>query len=261
MIPEQSSQRQPNQLHLIWENIPSPIKLPQETRKTLIEITSELIAVQLKKNPDRRVQEVTQLVFSKFREYGTMRQVLNWFLQEDIKVPVTSNGKGPRCIQWKLPISSSILRILDNPIYAGAYAHGRTETRVTIENGRKRLKRGIRKEQKDWDVLIKDHHEGYISWQEYQKNVAVLCENANKERPVVKGAAGKGEALLAGLLRCGHCGGKLAVRYAGGNGDIGVISVVKNELESKKNSVYRSVASELIERLHVVFLGSYQVLA
>ena len=45
MIPKQSSQRQPDQLHLIWENIPSLIKLPQETRKTLIEITSELIAV------------------------------------------------------------------------------------------------------------------------------------------------------------------------------------------------------------------------
>ena len=209
------------ELNLLKERSQAALKEKAKRGELYLSVVAAYVKTptnQLKKNPDRRVQEVTQLVFSKFREYGTMRQVLNWFLQEEIKVPVTSNGKGPRCIQWKLPGSSSILRILDNPIYAGAYVHGRTETRVTIENGRKRLKKGIRKEQKDWDVLIKDHHEGYISWQEYQKNVAVLCENANKERPVVKGAAGKGEALLTGLLRCGHCGGKLIVRYAGGNG-------------------------------------------
>lgn len=170
------------------------------------------------KNPDCRVQEVTELVFSKFREYGTMRQVLNWFLQEKIEIPVTSNGKGPRCINWKLPSDRGIWAILDNPVYAGAYVHGRTETKVIIENGCKRIKKGIRKAKEDWDVLIKDHHEGYISWEEYERNAAILRENANSKRPTVQGAPGKGEALLAGLLRCGRCGRKLYVRYPGGNG-------------------------------------------
>jgi DNA invertase Pin-like site-specific DNA recombinase len=173
---------------------------------------------QLKKNPDKRIQEVIDLVFSKFREYGTMRRVYKWFLDEDIELPVISNGRGERRIGWKLPNNDTILRILDNPIYAGAYAYGRTKTEIEIKDGRKRLRKGIRKEQKDWDVLILDHHEGYIPWEEYQYNMETLAQNTNKKRPVVKGSVRGGKALLGGLLRCGHCGRKLFVRYQGRNG-------------------------------------------
>lgn len=173
---------------------------------------------QLKKNPDKRIQEVTDLVFNKFREYGTIRQVYKWFLDEKIEMPAVSNGKGERSIEWKLPSPNTISRILNNPIYAGAYVYGRTKTEVDIENGRKRLKKGIRKEQKDWDVLILDHHEGYITWEAYQYNMDILTQNTNKKRPVVKGSVRGGKALLGGLLRCGHCGRKLFVRYQGRNG-------------------------------------------
>jgi len=38
---------------------------------------------------------------------------------------------------------------------------------------------------------------------------------------MVRGAVRKGEALLAGLLRCGHCGRRLLVSYNGTKGDIG----------------------------------------
>jgi len=175
-------------------------------------------ANQLKKNPDKRIQEAIDLVFSKFREYGTMRLVYKWFLDERIEVPVISNGKGERRIEWKLPSANTISRMLDNPIYAGAYAYGRTKTVVEFKDGRKRLRKGIRKEQKDWDVLIPDHHEGYITWEQYQCNMDTLAQNTNKKRPVVKGSVRGGEALLAGLLRCGHCGRKLFVKYQGRNG-------------------------------------------
>ena len=173
---------------------------------------------QLKKNPDKRIQEVIDLVFNKFREYGTLRQVYKWFLDESIEIPAVSNGKGERRIEWKLPSSNTISRIVNNPIYAGAYAYGRTKTQVEFKDGRKRLKKGIRKEQKHWDVLILDHHEGYITWEEYQHNMEILAQNTNKKRPVVKGSVRGGEALLGGLLRCGHCGRKLFVRYQGRNG-------------------------------------------
>lgn len=172
----------------------------------------------LKKNPDKRIQEVIDLVFIKFREYGTIRQVYRWLLDEKIEIPAVSNGKGERHVEWKSPSPNTISRILNNPIYAGAYAYGRTKTEVDIEKGRKRLRKGIRKEQKDWDVLILDHHEGYIPWEEYQYNMETLTQNTNKKRPVVKGSVRGGKALLGGLLRCGHCGRKLMVRYHGRNG-------------------------------------------
>jgi len=83
---------------------------------------------QLKKNPDQRIQEVTNLVFNKFQEYGTLRRVYKWFLDENIKIPAVSNRKGERSIEWKLPSPNTISRMVNNPIYAGAYAYGRTKT-------------------------------------------------------------------------------------------------------------------------------------
>jgi len=173
---------------------------------------------QLKKNPDKRIQEAIDLVFNKFREYGTIRRVNKWFCDERIEVPTVSSGKGERRVEWKLPSSTTISGILDNPIYAGAYAYGRTKTVVEFKDGRKQLKKGIRKEQKDWDVLILDHHEGYITWEQHQYNMDAIAQNTNKKGPVVMGSVRGGEALLGGLLRCGHCGRKLLVRYQGRDG-------------------------------------------
>jgi DNA invertase Pin-like site-specific DNA recombinase len=66
----------------------------------------------LEKNPDRRIQEVTDLVFTKFRQYGTMSRVYKWFLHAKIEIPVVSNGRGERTIEWKLPSKNSILTLL-----------------------------------------------------------------------------------------------------------------------------------------------------
>jgi hypothetical protein len=105
--------------------------------------------------------------------------------------------------------------ILTNPIYAGTYAFGRTTSKVSVENGRKRVRRGVRRSINECDVLIKDHHEGYISWDEFERNQRVIAHNAVSEgSAMVKGAVRKDEVLLAGLLRCGHCGRKLHVHYS-----------------------------------------------
>jgi hypothetical protein len=68
----------------------------------------------------------------------------------------------------------------------------------------------------EWDVLLKDQHEGYISWSEFERNQQVIADNATgKGGAAVRGAVRRGELLLAGLLRCGHCGRKLYVGYGG----------------------------------------------
>ena len=77
------------------------------------------------------------------------------------------------------------------------------------------MRRGVRRAIGEWDVLIKDHHDGYISWEEFERNQRVIADNAmSKGSAFVKGAVRKGEVLLAGLLRCGHCGRKLYVHYS-----------------------------------------------
>ena len=167
------------------------------------------------KDPDRRVQEAIGLVFRKFAEFESIRQVHLWLRQEDVRLPaVEVDGDGRRVV-WKLPVYSTVHRLLTNPIYGGAYAFGRTGSRVTVENGRKRVRRGLSREREQWDVLIVDHHEGYVSWAEYERNQRVIADNAARYGLLTRGAVRRGEGLLAGLLRCGHCGRRLHVAYSG----------------------------------------------
>jgi Recombinase zinc beta ribbon domain len=86
---------------------------------------------------------------------------------------------------------------------------------VSVEDGRKRIKRGLRRPQSEWEVLLRDQHEGYITWSEFERNQRVIANNATGKGSAVTGAVRRGELLLAGLLRCGHCGRKLYVGYGG----------------------------------------------
>jgi DNA invertase Pin-like site-specific DNA recombinase len=170
----------------------------------------------IEKNPDQRVQDALQLVFSKFAEFQSARQVHIWLRDEGIELPVKSRDGEARGIIWRLPAYNIVHNILTNPIYAGAYAFGRTTSQVSVENGRKRVRRGVHRPMAEWDVLIKDHHEAYITWDEFERNQRVIANNATgKGSATVKGAVRRGELLLPGLLRCGHCGRKLHVSYSG----------------------------------------------
>lgn len=169
----------------------------------------------LERDPDRRVREALHLVFRKFAEFGSVRQVTIWLCDEGIKMPIVVYGPRGRMVEWRLPRYNTIHRLLTNPIYAGAYVFGRTGSRVRIEAGRKLITRSVRRLQQDWEVLIRDHHEGYISWQDYENNQRTIKGNANMKGEMVPGSVRNGGGLLAGLLRCGHCGRKLKVQHNG----------------------------------------------
>ncbi|MFE0759293.1 recombinase family protein [Inquilinus sp. NPDC058860] len=175
----------------------------------------------IEKDPDRRAQEAIALVFAKFAELQTVRQVHLWMRQERLPLPAVTSGAEGRSVTWKLPVYNTLHRILTNPIYAGAYAFGRSGSRVTIEAGRKRVVRGFRKDRSAWEALILDHHESYIGWAEFERNQRLISDNANGRSFMSRGSVRRGGALLAGLLRCGHCGRKLHVAYSGTKGDVG----------------------------------------
>ena len=115
-----------------------------------------------------------------------------------------------------MPAYNAVHNILTNPIYAGAYAFGRTGSQVSVVEGRKHIRRGVRRPIAEWDVLLKEQHEGYITWDEFELNQRLIADNATgMGRTIARGAVHQGEVLLAGLLRCGHCGRKLQVHYSG----------------------------------------------
>jgi DNA invertase Pin-like site-specific DNA recombinase len=150
----------------------------------------------IEKDPDRRVQDAIGLVFAKFAELQTVRQVLVWFRQENVLLPAFVQGTGKRPVEWKVPVYHTLHHMLTNPVYAGAYAFGRRGMRVTIEDGRKRVVRSLNRDPKDWDVLIKDHHKGYISWGQFERNQRLIADNANGKSYMGRGSIRRGEALL-----------------------------------------------------------------
>jgi DNA invertase Pin-like site-specific DNA recombinase len=163
----------------------------------------------LEKDPDLRVQERVLLVFSKFLELGSARQTLLWFLEHGLQVPVSA----PRDqVVWRRPRYTTIYNLLTNPAYAGAYAYGRTEHSTQYEQGEAR-RRSRRKPRTQWWALIRDTHEGYISWKQFEEIQHLMTHNANRSDR--SGTAKRGLALLAGLLRCRRCGRKVMVAYTG----------------------------------------------
>lgn len=169
--------------------------------------------------PDRQVQAAVRGVFAKFEELGSARQVLLWYRQERIPFP-TRSLESPTEIVWRLPGYRRLHSILSNPIYAGAFVHGRTTTRTRMVDGRARRTGGHAVPRAQWSVVLRDHHAGYISWEQYQRNQAQMASNRAMRGLMTTGAAKYGEALLAGLLRCGRCGRKLHVAYSGTTGRV-----------------------------------------
>jgi excisionase family DNA binding protein len=169
----------------------------------------------LEMDPDRRLREAIDLVFRKFDEVGSVRQVAVWLRQEGIQLPMLVYGVEGRTVAWRLPRYNSVHRILTNPVYAGAYVFGRTVSQVRVEAGRKVVKAGVRRRQEEWGVLIRDHHAGYVTWDQYERNQRLIGDNANMRGAMVPGSVRNGGGLLVGLLRCGHCGRKLTVQHNG----------------------------------------------
>jgi DNA invertase Pin-like site-specific DNA recombinase len=167
------------------------------------------------KDPDRRVQQAIQLAFTKMTELGSVRQVLLWFRQEKVSLPAFPRDPGEPRMLWKVPVYNTVLKMLTNPAYAGAYAFGKTQARVRVVDGRARKTAGHRKPRPEWIVLIRDHHSGYISWEEYERNQALIASNAHMKSRMEPKAGRGGRALLSGILRCRRCGRMLHVSYTG----------------------------------------------
>ena len=154
----------------------------------------------IEKDPDLRVREALALVFRKFAEMQSVRQVHLWFRQESIALPAVDHGPEGRHLQWKAPVYNTILHILTNPIYAGAYAYGRSMSKTRIENGRKRVMRGLPVEQSEWDVLIRDHHQGYIGWDAFEKESAPDQGQRKRQELCEPGRCAAGRSLARRLV-------------------------------------------------------------
>jgi DNA invertase Pin-like site-specific DNA recombinase len=174
---------------------------------------------QIVKDPDQRVQQAVQQVFRIFRQKRSIRQTFTWFQGRGLELPVNKHHEATTRLVWKVPSQPFIGSMLHNPCYAGAYVWGQRQTELVVVEGKltKRISKWQRPE--DCRVFIPNHHEGYIDWETFEDNLRIMHNNATKTDPdETVGAVRAGKALLAGLLRCGHCGRKMHVSYWGKSG-------------------------------------------
>ena len=168
-------------------------------------------------HPDQRVCGAIQRVFEKFRERWSVRQTFQWFRDHDIELPANPI-QGTRLV-WKIPTQSLVRELLCNPFYAGAYVWGRRPVATVLAEGRLEKRQGATRRAEDCRVFIPDHHVGYIDWATHEENQKMIRRNSvNWQGDESIAAIRAGQGLLVGLLRCGHCGRKLHVRYWGGSG-------------------------------------------
>lgn len=165
-------------------------------------------------DPDLRLQEVIRLIFVRFQELGSARQVLLSMTADQVHFPRPSDEGRMTNFAW-MPIRyRNVIAVLKNPFYAGVYVYGKSEKRTEIVDGRARKSYGHDKPIGTWEVMIKDHHEAYIGWAEYDRNQKQLAVNTYGRIGGAKSGRG-GKALLSGMLTCGRCGHRLKVTYSG----------------------------------------------
>jgi hypothetical protein len=163
-------------------------------------------------DPDEQVQQVVKLIFQKFEELGTLHGLLRYLDKHGIELGVrVREGPGKGELQWRRPNRMTLQGLLKNPIYAGAYAYGRRQ----VDPRKKQPGRPCsgRVSCQEYHALIKDRFPAYISWEQFERNLARL--KANRARADEIGAVRHGPSLLAGLLICGRCGCRMQVRYGG----------------------------------------------
>jgi DNA invertase Pin-like site-specific DNA recombinase/predicted DNA-binding transcriptional regulator AlpA len=166
-------------------------------------------------HPDEAVTHTIRMVFDRFAEMGSARQVWLWFRSQQLRFPLSSNLLDG--IRWVTPTYTKIHQVLTNPVYAGVYAYGKSRfERYVDETGRVR-KRARRLPRSEWSILIRDHHPGFIDWDTFEANLVRIGSNTRPRPHQAGGAVREGTALLQGIATCGRCGRRLRVYYSGRN--------------------------------------------
>lgn len=163
-------------------------------------------------HPDEAVITAIRTIFARFAETGSARRVWLWFRDQGLQLPLQMSARTE--IRWVEASYHAVHQILSNPVYAGAYVYGKTRTETTLKPSGARRKRIKHLPRDQWQVLIKEHHRGYIDWQTYEANQQRIAKNTRPGPHKAGGAVREGSVLLQGLASCGHCGRRLRTHYS-----------------------------------------------
>ena len=160
-------------------------------------------------DPDAEVQAAIADVFTAFAACGSAYGVVAAFGER--KFPLRAyGGVWAGQLRWGKLTHARVLGVLKNPAYAGAYVFARYASRRSVDEGGRVHADMVERPRSEWPVVIKDHHEGYITWADYLANEAKLAANhtAAGARPPREGCA-----LCQGIIGCGSCGKPMMTNY------------------------------------------------
>jgi DNA invertase Pin-like site-specific DNA recombinase len=160
-------------------------------------------------DPDAEVQAAIRDLFAAFAACGSAYGVVDAFRER--RFPLRAyGGAWAGQLRWGRLTHSRVLGVLKNPCYAGAYVHGRYTSRRTVEPDGTVRTGLLERPRAEWPVLIKDHHEGYVTWAGYLAHEARLAANQTNAgaRPPREGSA-----LCQGIIYCGSCGRPMRTNY------------------------------------------------
>ncbi len=165
-------------------------------------------------DPDEQVQTTVRLVFGQFERLGTIDAVLRYLVEHGVQLGVRLHGREDAGdLEWRRPSRPTLANMLKSPTYAGAYVYGRRAIDPRRKRpGRPGTGRTVAPPDK-WAVCLRDRLPAYVSWAQYERNLAQLA--TNRSRVAAQGAIRKGSALLQGLLVCGRCGARMNTQYGG----------------------------------------------
>jgi hypothetical protein len=95
----------------------------------------------LVKVPDEQVRSAIELIFARFEQWGTIHRVQSSMAEDGLLVPILS-GRRQR-LRWGPPDYAHLRRILNHPIYAGAYCHGRCQVEQFLDADQRRQCQGF----------------------------------------------------------------------------------------------------------------------
>src|SRR5262244_68603 len=135
-------------------------------------------------HPDEAVVIAIKTVFERFAETGSARRVWLWFRAEGVQFPLQMHEHAE--IRWVEASYHAIHRVLTNPVYAGAYVYGKTRAETTLDASGARKKRMRHLPREQWQVLIKEHHQGYIDWSTYEANQRRIERTRGRGRTMIQ---------------------------------------------------------------------------
>jgi predicted DNA-binding transcriptional regulator AlpA len=207
-------------------------------------------------HPDEAVITAIRDVFARFAEMGSARRVWLWFRSEGLTFPLQMHAHAE--IRWVDASYTAVHQVLTNPVYAGAYVYGKTRQETILDASGTRKKRIRSLPRSEWQVLIPEHHPGFINWQTYETNQERLASNTRPQPHKGEGAVREGGALLQGLASCGHCGRRLRTHYRGRNSSPGYHCAGKVVIENRGIYCLNIGGVQIDDAITHAFLGALE---